>query len=309
MDMELNFKTDIKKWLDNQESLLPQTTGFCPNLRPNSSERINIKAVIFDIYGTLLISSSGDIDQASLSTENMEKALVTGGFNLGENPEKVSSFILEQLPLKIKSNQQEIKQKGHPFPDVEIFKVWREMAEEAQKEGFIQLTGKESLADTIIVFEILSNKVFPMPGMKEVLNELQKREIPIGIVSNAQFYTPVLMNYFLNRTFSTNQQIDGFEPDLSVFSFKELRAKPDVSLFQKLIPTLENKYNIDPSETVFVGNDMLKDIYTAQKAGLKTVLFAGDERSLRLREDDKRVQGLFPDFIITELKQLLEIIV
>ncbi|MCG6190455.1 HAD family hydrolase [Maribellus maritimus] len=305
--MELNFKTDIKSWLDNLEQLDPLTTGFCPNLKPNATETINIKAIVFDIYGTLLISSSGDIDQASLSVGNMEKALVAGGFKIEKNPETIAAFILEKLPEKIKTNQEEIKQKGHPFPDIDIFKVWREMLESAEKKGLLSTTGSESLADTIFVFEILSNKVFPMPGMKEILTKLNKKGIPLGIVSNAQFYTPILMNYFLSGKFSSALDIELFDPELSVFSFKELRGKPDVSLFQKFIPTLRTKYNINPRETIFVGNDMLKDVYAAQKAGLKTVLFAGDERSLRLREDDERVKGIFPDFIITDLKQLLDI--
>lgn len=306
--MELSFKTDIKSWLDNLEKLHPQTTGFCPNLRPNSTDKINIKAVIFDIYGTLLISSSGDIDQASMSVDNMQKALKAGGYNIEKNPSDTAAFLLKKLPEKIKANQQEIKQKGHPFPDINIFKVWREMLEEAQKGGQISFTGNESLTDAIFVFELLSNKVFPMPGMKEVVTELSQKEIPLGIVSNAQFYTPILMNYFLSGNFSWVQDIDLFEPELSIFSYKELRGKPDVSLFHKFVPLLKTKYNIEPSETIFVGNDMLNDVYTANKAGLKTVLFAGDERSLRLRENDERVKGIFPDFIITDLKQLLDII-
>jgi putative hydrolase of the HAD superfamily len=169
-------------------------------------------------------------------------------------------------------------------------------------------SGNESLAETILVFEVLSNKVFPMPGMKDVLLKLKEKKIPLGIVSNAQFYTPILMNYFLTGDVNLSQHIDYFDPDLTVFSFNELKAKPDVALFEKFIPELKKSYGILPGETVFVGNDMLKDVFTAKQAGLQTILFAGDERSLRLREDDERIKGLFPDFIITELTQLLEII-
>ncbi len=39
--------------------------------------------------------------------------------------------------------------------------------------------------------------------------------------------------------------------------------------------------------------------------GLKTALFAGDQRSLRLREHDPRCSTLEPDLIITKLSQLL----
>ena len=304
--MELNFRNDIKKWLDSSENLQPIPTTFCPNLKTDSKEKV--KAVIFDIYGTLLISSSGDIDQASLNKENMRAAMETGGFDLSGCKHETYSFLLDQLQEQVKKQHEELKIQGHPYPDVDIFKVWKGMFDVAESKGLIKLGGNESWADAIMVFELLSNRVYPMPGMKEVLQEIKKMGIPIGIVSNAQFYTPIIMNYFLTGEFSTDQHIDLFDEDLSVYSFKELRAKPDTALFNKFIPVLNSKYNIEPSETIFVGNDMLKDVYTATKAGLRTVLFAGDERSLRLREDDPRVKGMFPDFIINDLKQLTKII-
>jgi putative hydrolase of the HAD superfamily len=37
---------------------------------------------------------------------------------------------------------------------------------------------------------------------------------------------------------------------------------------------------------------------------MKTALFAGDERSLKWRRDDKRCKNLSPDLVITELQQL-----
>ncbi len=302
--MELSFKTDIKKWLDKLEPMEPEAPDLCPNLKKEKP----VKAVIFDIYGTLLISSSGDIDQAVFTEENMKEALKAGGFADEKTKTEAYSFLLKELPVKIASNQKETAANGHPYPDVDIFKVWNEMLAEAEKKGWLKRTGDESLADTIIVFEILSNKVSPMPGMKEVLETLKAKNIPLGIVSNAQFYTPIIMNYFLTGEFSMRQEIEFFEPELTAFSFSELRAKPDVELFEKIIPALGQKYKIKPSETVFVGNDILKDVYTAKKTGMQTMLFAGDTRSLRLRETDERVRGLFPDFIITDLKQILTII-
>ena len=304
--MEVNFKSDIKTWLDKLEALKPIPTSFCPNLKTDSP--YPVKAVIFDIYGTLLISSSGDIDQASLSNENMRKAMEAGGFELQSCKTDACSFLLDQLQKQIKAQHNELLTKGHPFPDVDIFKVWEHMFKAAEEKGLLKLTGNESWPDSIIVFELLSNRVYPMPGMKEILQWIKAKGIPMGIVSNAQFYTPVIMNYFLTGEFSAHQEIDLFEQDLSVFSYKELRAKPDTALFEKFIPVLKSKYNIQPQETIFVGNDILKDVYTASKAGLRTVLFAGDERSLRLREDDSRVRGLFPDFIINDLAQLKDIL-
>lgn len=306
MGMELNFRSDIKTWLDNTEKLEPIPTTFCPNLKTDSPHPI--KAVIFDIYGTLLISSSGDIDQATLNKDNLRLAMEAGGFDFTSCKPEICSFLLDQLQEKISDQHDDLRSKGHPFPDVDIFKVWQGMYKEAENKGLLKLTGHESWSDTIFVFEVLSNRVYPMPGMKDVLLAIKDKGIPMGIVSNAQFYTPIIMNYFLNGEFSSKQEIDLFEEDLSVYSYKELRAKPDTSLFNKFLPTLEQKYNVQANEAVFVGNDMLKDVYTATHAGLQTILFAGDERSLRVREDDPRLKGLFPNYIINDLHQLIDIL-
>lgn len=302
--MELSFRSNIKGWLDNLESQKPIPTDFCPILKCD----FPVKAVIFDIYGTLLISSSGDIDQAVLSEENMAEALQAGEIDLDNSDPSAPQFLLEQLSVKIASNQEELKQKGHPYPDVDIVKVWKEMLDAAEKNRLLILTGKESVADIIMVFELLSNRVYPMPGMKEILQKLIEKGIPIGIVSNAQFYTPIIMNYFLSGDFSSSQEIGIFDPDLCVYSYRELRAKPDTMLFTKIIRNLDRKYNIKPGEALFVGNDMLKDIFTAKKSGLRTALFSGDKRSLRIREGDSRVKGIFPDFFINDLRQILDII-
>lgn len=303
--MEINFRTNIKSFLDQLTTLSPITTETAASF----SKDKRVKAVIFDIYGTLLISSSGDIDQTSLKTENISKALDAGGFVISDNEtnETVCNFFLEKLPTTVKRHQLELIANGHPFPDVDIIAVWTEIVNEASKRGYLK-ESDSSVVDLIMVFELLSNSVYPMPEMKEVLTLLQEKKIPIGIVSNAQFYTPIIMNYFLNGDLSTSEDIIGFEPELSVYSYKELRAKPDYTIFERFLPALKTKYSIEPNEAIFVGNDMLKDVYTANKAGLKTVLFAGDERSLRLRADDKRTATLKPDYIITELMQLKEII-
>jgi putative hydrolase of the HAD superfamily len=61
-----------------------------------------------------------------------------------------------------------------------------------------------------------------------------------------------------------------------------------------------------PDQVLYVGNDMRNDICPAAATGFHTALFAGDKRSLRLREDDRKCARTRPDIIITDLMQLLE---
>ena len=85
------------------------------------------------------------------------------------------------------------------------------------------------------------------------------------------------------------------------------RGKPDVYLYHQLVKPLK-KRDIIPEEVLFVGNDMLKDMLSASKAGFKTCFFAGDKRAYRLRKDHKEASDFKPDYIITELNQLLEVV-
>lgn len=292
----------IQKCLEILEPIEPIPTGT-----PEKLGREAFKAVIFDIYGTLIVSSSGDIDKAEISSASLQKALNAGGFVIEAKEaerEKCLIDLLDRFKQEIDFQHSALKEIGHPYPEIEILQIWTAVLESV---AYVKITKESNLKLMAFVFELLSNKIYPMPHMKKLLDGLLSKGKPLGIVSNAQFYTPVIMNYFITDFMYENEFIAGFDKDLCVFSYKMLRAKPDVAIFEPVVESLR-KRGIEPHEAVFVGNDMLKDIYTASKVGLKTCLFAGDKRSLRMRNADTRVDGLQPDYIINDLSQLLEIV-
>ena len=125
----------------------------------------------------------------------------------------------------------------------------------------------------------------------------------MGIISNAQFYTPYLFKWFLN----SDLEGLGFKRDLLIFSYRLGFAKPSTFLFQTASKKLSNM-NISADSVLYVGNDMLNDIYPAKKTEFNAALFAGDKRSLRLRRDDSRCKNLSPDLVITDLIQILDYI-
>jgi putative hydrolase of the HAD superfamily len=67
---------------------------------------------------------------------------------------------------------------------------------------------------------------------------------------------------------------------------------------------LQALHGIDPKQVLFIGNDMRNDIHPAQLSGSHTVLFAGDQRSLRRRDGDPQLRGLHPDRVLNQLDQL-----
>ena len=263
-----------------------------------------IKAVLFDVYGTLFLSGSGDISLASEMSNGqaLADALRSAGMRgrLDDAGIRGSAALREAI---LRTHQSK-KATGATFPEVDIVAEWRAVLEELRANGLIDGAITPERARRVSVeYECRVNPVWPMPGILETLTGLREHRITLGIVSNAQFYTPLMFPALLNQTLGEL----GFAPELCAWSFELGEAKPSTALFHAALEPLRSTCGMLPEETLFVGNDMRNDIWAAAQCGVKTVLFAGDRRSLRLREDDPRCAILEPDAVITALPELLAI--
>ncbi len=303
--MEKNYLTSIRHLFNAQQKLLPLPTHISTRTAVDG----NIKCVLFDIYGTLLISSSGDIDKMRLSASCVLEAFSKCGIKIiSPNPDKAAGHIIIKYKQTINNLQNHRNRNNTDNPEIDIREVWEILLQDLYHEKLIGRPWVDEVKMLAIYFEVLSNPVYPMPFMKEIILWLRKRKIPIGIVSNAQFYTPVIMNYFLNHELSNDENVKYFDHDLCIFSYREKLAKPDPALFEKPLAVCREKYNLQSHEILFVGNDMLKDIYPAQKLNMRTALFTGDARSLRLREETPELSRVIPDYTISSLEQIKELI-
>jgi putative hydrolase of the HAD superfamily len=143
-----------------------------------------------------------------------------------------------------------------------------------------------------------------MPGARELIETLEQRGMLMGIVSNAQFYTPLVFEALLEKDLVTL----GFRPELCAWSYQSREAKPSRRLFQGPLEVLDRQFATPPQQVLYIGNDMLNDIWPASRLGCRTALFAGDRRSLRRRVTDPRCRGVEPDVVVTALDQLLDVL-
>jgi len=250
-----------------------------------------IQGILFDVYGTLFISRSGDISMAkknSPQTEKLEKLLQEFGIK------KDSQFVLNRFHTAIENQHERLKEQGVDFPEVEIDQIWMEVLEN---------DNLETVREFAVTYELIANPVYPMPNLKTLLSVCRDSNVVMGIISNAQFFTPYLFNWFLG---SPPEDL-GFHPDLILYSYKFGYAKPSTFMFQVAADRL-NHMDISVGSALYMGNDMLNDMYPAKQAGFKTGLFAGDARSLRLRENDPKCKDLSVDLVVTDLIQLLDYI-
>lgn len=251
----------------------------------------NIRAVLFDIYGTLLISGTGDIGVASTDLNSP----ITTDFLNGIDKE----LIQRQLTREIKRSHAELRKSGVDYPEVEIRDIWRRVLSALRSEELLNDSpDMESVETLALRYELSMNPVWPMPGFPEIIGRIRDAGYRVGIVSNAQFYTPLIIEAL---TAMSLEQI-GFETGLCAWSYELSMAKPSPEVFSAPLKALAAD-GIPPGEVLYVGNDILNDVTAASAAGCRTALFAGDRRSLRLRNGDPRVNAE-PDMIVTDLAQL-----
>jgi putative hydrolase of the HAD superfamily len=174
---------------------------------------------------------------------------------------------------------------------VRILDIW----EQWRREAMVQV----DLPQLAIDVECRLNPVWPMPGLVSTLEGLARMGMNLGIVSNAQVFTPCLFPALAGKSL----EAFGVPAAHCVWSWVKREAKPSTRLYGE---ALERLGHPDPATCLYVGNDMRNDIAPAKAVGMQTALFAGDRRSLRWRKGDPLVGETLPDMVITRLTHLLE---
>lgn len=265
-----------------------QPAGETPRLHPLPG----IRAVLFDIYGTCFISGSGDIgvSAATPKAEALTEALREQGV---ERHPALAQPALDRFYELIRHRHQELRAAGTAHPEVRILDIW----EHWRREAGIHVNVPQLAID----MECRLNPVWPMPGLLHTLEQLQAAGLRLGIVSNAQVFTPCLFPALTRHSLKDL----GFDPAACIWSWMHQEAKPSTRLYTL---ALQAHPGLHPRECLFVGNDMRNDIMPAAALGMKTALFAGDRRSLRWRTGDPGVGTLQPDILLTRLSQLPELL-
>ena len=283
-------------------------------VQPKLSQMHDIRVVLLDVYGTLVVSGSGEVgtaaenptDASSRESENasdMETEAI-GDRLIGEAVAATGLDLSGPIPTQTELQNQITHWNSsrhsdqNPKPEVEILDVWRSLWSDS---GRTDVANNPQLITRIACeLEARTNPTWPMPGASEALSHFRNLGLRLGIVSNAQAYTIPLVEDLVGDDLGSI-----FDLNLCFFSNRFLAAKPGPRMFDRTLAEL-NRLEIHPHQAVYIGNDVLNDVWAAKQAGLRTALFAGDGRSLRLRENHPACQNLSSDIVLTRWNQVVE---
>ena len=223
-------------------SLSPLPTS----MRPGGQIARPIQCVMFDIYGTLFISAAGDISLAKkTSPEDRKLQRLLQKFNIRKTPRD----LIAELVQAIEDEHRRLIEDGIDYPEIKIDQIWKHI---------LDTDDLDSVRRFAIEYELIVNPVFPMPNLDKTLTVCRKQNLTMGLISNAQFFTPLLFEWF----FQAKPEDLGFHPELIFLSYQLRHAKPSLVPFEKAA-TVMKVMGLRPAASLYVGNDMLNDIYPA----------------------------------------------
>jgi putative hydrolase of the HAD superfamily len=225
------------------------TTADNPFIQKNKK----IRAVLWDVYGTLLAAQRGDLDALVRREPELRAAFAQTihHFQLPATPETLCRQFLSAIAAR--------RNTGNAHTEIRIEEIWRHIAPTAPPR------------DIAMFFERAVNPKQPMPGALETLRAFQHRGYRQGILSNAQFYTRIE----LDECFGPGI----FDPALIFLSCDLGVAKPDLTGFRLAIAELA-RTGIAAGETLFVGDSLTNDIAPARQVGFQVAHFGADIRQL-----------------------------
>ncbi|MGM0444687.1 MAG: HAD family hydrolase [Fibrobacterota bacterium] len=278
----------------NRENPPEQSIAVPDTFHARLDQLGEIKAVIFDVYGTLVDYWHGGVEGPEYKARYLQSVFrrTAEYFGFTETLRTINPAMAPEKTLfdfyhnLIGMKHEEMHKKNRSFPEIQIEDIWGIILSILENNGYVRTgyIGDVSKEDAALCmayyynFFALGRGLFPY--VTDALKGLEDKNIRVGILSNAQFYTPLDLTFFLRH------QSDGrimdinevFDVDLSFFSYVYGVAKPSELLFDRLTSAL-HEVQIDPGEALFVGNDLELDIMAGAAAGLKTGLFTGRRES------------------------------
>jgi len=236
-----------------------------------------VKGIVFDINGTMTDILTNEADD--------------GVYRVVSNLFSYQGILLDpaatrDLYFRIQNEQRAAAQETYPeFDAIEIFReIIRQHSTDFTRAmpaaKLEQLPGL--FAETYRAASRYRLQLYP--GVDQTIRQLH-RNYRLAIVSDAQtaYAIPELNAVGLSGLF-----------DPIIVSGDFGYRKPDQRVFTAALNTM----GMQPSEVLYVGNDMHCDVFGAKRLGIKTVFFKSNQ-------GNHEMQGVAPDYIIYHFPELL----
>jgi putative hydrolase of the HAD superfamily len=241
---------------------------------------MDIRAVAFDVNGTLVrILTDDGMEQIFRSIAHF---LTYQGIDLHRH--QVRDLYFEHMKEQRQASPEE-------HPEFDAVGIWRSILQAHLTEFTRALPAEKLEQMPLFLAEMYRGisrcRLRLYPHVREVLDVLRER-YPLAAVTDAQ-------SAYARAELHKVGLLDYFDP--IVVSGDHGYRKPDRRLFQLAL----DRMGVAAEHALYVGNDMHRDIFGAQEAGMTTVMVESDQGA-------DAYLDCAPDYTITDLRDLLTIL-
>jgi FMN phosphatase YigB (HAD superfamily) len=283
-----------------------------PKVRPHLRHIEGVRAVLWNVYGTLLAITEGEL---KLEVENnllmnvaLDKTIHEFKMwgSMSRKPGQPADYMREIYKKAL--DEQRLAPSEDKYPEVRCEKIWESIIKKLfQKDykfdaGFFGSLDEYS-RKVAYFFHASLQGIGCNENAAGALRSVAERGILQGLLADGQCFSPTQLARSIARQDESTKLDKLIAPEMRVMSFEHAARKPSDTLFQAAAEAL-GTHGIDPGEVLHIGSSLPRDIAPAKKWGMRTALFAGDRASLVASPDQLKDPQYRPDALLTDLAQV-----
>jgi FMN phosphatase YigB (HAD superfamily) len=288
-----------------------------PKARPHLVPMPEIRAVLWNIYGTLLAISGGELYFEHPVKFIMDVALdktiqefkMWG--SMSRKPGQPADY-LRQIYKNLLDEQRTVPAGAEKHPEISAERLWEGFIKRLMQKDYHFDAGfygslNEFSRKVAYFFHASLQGTVCYPGAAHALRQVKEAGLAQGLLADAQCFTLVQLQRGLTQQDATTKLDELIDPELRACSHELRGRKPSERLFRHLLTALAER-DIVPGQVLHIGSRAALDIAPARRLGMKTGLFAGDKASLQATREQLKESATRPDVLLTELGQIAEIV-
>jgi FMN phosphatase YigB (HAD superfamily) len=287
-----------------------------PKVRPHVEPIEGVRAVLWTVYGTLLVVSDGElkfeVDNDFLMNVALDKTIHEFKMwgSMSRKPGQPAEYMREIYKKAL--DEQRLAPAPDKPPELLSEKVWEGIIKKLfQKEYQFDASFYGALSEyakkVAYFFHASLQGTGAYPNAAAAVTGLAERGITQGLLADGQTFTPTQLSRGLTKQ-DAAIRLDEVVPSADrIVSFQHRTRKPSDLVFQAAVEAM-GAHGIEPHEVLHVGSSLPRDIGPAKKWGMRTALFAGDKASLVATAEQLKDPQFRPDALLTDLAQVVELI-
>jgi FMN phosphatase YigB (HAD superfamily) len=288
-----------------------------PKAKPYLVRLPQIRAVTWNIYGTLLSIAGGELlfehPTKLIMDVALEKTIQEFKMwaSMSRKPGQPSEY-MGHIYGQVLTEQRAFSVPGEKFPEVGSDRIWEAILKKLLQKDYKFDAGffgslNELSKKVAYFFHASLQGTACYPGAAEALKHVQAAGLEQGLLGEGQCFTALQLQRGLTAQ-DSEANLEELAPEpLRSLSYEQRARKPSDKLFRHSLTALADR-GIEPQEVLHVGSRIGLDLVPARRLGMKTALFAGDRASLQATPEQLKDSTGRPDVLLTELRQITEIV-